>query len=437
MSDRAAAANSGQHRGVPVVVVGAGMAGLTCAVALHEAGQAVQVVEASDEVGGRIRTDRRPDGFVLDRGFQVVLTGYPVAKRWLSLDRLNLSAFDAGAWVWTGRRRVPLADPLRHPAALARDLTTSLFSVGDKLRLARFGLWTHFAGWETAAEAGDDISTEAELKRIGFGTGFIERFARPFWGGIMLDPALTTSARLFRFTTKMFLQGHAALPAAGIRAMPAQLLVRLPHGAVHLNRSVQEIVIEDGIATGVRVADEQLSAAAVVIATDPPAARRLTGLTAFPSEDDGAGSTTVYLAGSREPPTGARLVLDGTGSLAVNHLAPLSAVAPSYAPPGQHLVAAVVLGEAQAVPDDLLGERVRGEVARLLDHSPADWRVLQVTRLPFSQFAQPPGIFARLPATTTPVNRLFLASEATVDSSYNGAMLSGERAAAAVLSAIR
>lgn len=425
--------------GPTVVVVGAGMAGLTCAAALHAAGRPVIVLEASDGVGGRVRTDRHPAGYLLDRGFQVILEAYPALHRHVTPASLRPAAFDAGALIWTGRRLVPLADPLRHPRALPRDLTTPLFGARDKLRLAALGLRARLAGWESAREASGDPATAQSaaeaLWAAGFDRGFVDRFARPFWGGILLDRSLGTDAGPLRFTLKMFLEGNAVLPEGGVQAMPERLARRLPIGAVRLRRPVEAIVIEDGRATGVRVRGETLPTAAVVVATDPPTAKRLTGITSIP--DRGISCATVFLAGAHDPGLGRRLTLDGTGTSIVNHVAPLSTVAPSYAPPGRHLLAAVVLSDAletNGLDDDaVLAQRARDATATMIGHDPANWTPLRVVRVPFSQFAQPPGIYARLPGNVTGTRGLYLASEATVDSSYNGAILSGEAAARAVL----
>ncbi|MEJ7762605.1 MAG: NAD(P)/FAD-dependent oxidoreductase [Thermomicrobiales bacterium] len=428
----------------PIVVVGAGMAGLTCAVELARAGRHVLVLEASDGVGGRVRTDRHRDGFLLDRGFQVLLEAYPAVRRQVDIDELRPRAFDAGALIWTGRRLVPLADPLRHPGAALRDLTSPVVGARDAARLAALGARARLAGWETAAAAaadgGEDRSSLDELRARGFSQPFIDRFARPFWGGILLRPGLETSAGTLRFTTKMFLQGRGILPEAGMQALPEALARRLPLGAIRLHRPVEAIVLRDGRAVAVRVGGrghgEVVPASAVVVATDPPAARRLTGLETIPAE--GVPSTTVYLtnrrAGGPPPPLGRRLTLDGTGTLAVNNLGALSTVAPSYAPVSRHLLSAVVLGEWAGNPDDeAVIRRARDDSARMMGHDPAEWEALGLVRVPFSQYAQPPGIFSRLPGVRTPTAGLYLASEATVDSSYNGAITSGEAAAAAIL----
>jgi phytoene dehydrogenase-like protein len=413
------------------------MAGLTTAVALHEAGIPVRVFEAGNRVGGRLRTDRHPDGFLIDRGFQVALDAYPAAGRWLDQGALALGAFDAGAFLATARRLVPLADPLRHPRALPRDLTTRLFGLDDKVRLARLALECAAAPWESANEAarssGAGGSAAEYLWSRGFSEAFVDRFARPFWGGITLDPHLAGSAGPLLFTVKMFTRGRAVLPAEGIAALPEQLARRLPSGVVTLGARVTELVIDDGRAAGIRVAGEIVNGSAVVVAADLPSAAALTGLPALAAIDRGLPSVTVYLAGSRSPGTGPRLVLDATRRRLVNHLAPLSEVQPGYAPAGQHLLAAVVIGE-RAASDDLeeIAARARDEAATMLGHAPSDWRVVETVSVPFSQFAQPPGIYRRLPGNGTPLRGLVLASEATVDSSYNGAMTSGETAATIV-----
>lgn len=420
----------------PVIVVGAGMAGLTCAAEICRAGRDVKVLEASDGIGGRVRTDHHPDGFLLDRGFQVLLDGYPAVRRQIDLAEIHPHRFDAGALVWTGKRLVPLADPIRHPAAISRDLATSLFGTGDKVQLAAMGARVRLSRWQTAADAAGDNSAAMALWSAGFSREFVDRFARPFWGGILLDRGLATNAGPLWFTTKMFLQGNGVLPACGMQAMPDYLAGRLPLGVIRVNRAVDEVLQEDGRTSGVRVGGELIPASAVVVATDPPAAQRLTGIEAIPT--DPVGCTTVYLTrgngNDARPPLGKRLTLDGTGTLAVNHLAPLSNVAPAYAPSGQHLLAAVLIGENATDPDDeAIARRARDDAARMMGHAAEDWRPLATIRVPFSQYAQPPGIYDTLPDVTTSTPGLFLASEATVDSSYNGAITSGERAADAVI----
>lgn len=421
----------------PVIIVGAGLAGLTCAKELHRAGTPVIVIEAADTVGGRVRSHRDSGGFVIDRGFQIMLSAYPALKRQVDLDSLGAAAFDAGAVIWTGTRRIPLADPLRHPVSLVRDLTAPVFPLADKLRLARWALGVSRASWDSAADAanerGVDRSGMDALRRRGFSDAFIAGFAQPFWGGILLDRSLSASAGVLEFTLRMFLGGSAVLPEEGVGAVPAALAAELPPDAVRLRSTVTEVLREDGRVTGVRLADgDAIAGSAVVVAADPPTARELTGIGMIPVTP--VGCVTVYFSGATDPGIGKKLLLDGTSTSSVNHIAPLSTVQPSYAPPGKHLIAAVMLEQAVLERfDDEIGDRARADVERMLGQ-PGAWDVHRIVRVPFSLYHQEPGSHRRLPDATTGVPGLFLASDATVDASSNGAMLSGEAAARAVRS---
>ncbi len=420
----------------PVIVVGAGLAGLTAARNLHRDGYPVRVFETEPEIGGRTRSHRSTDGFTIDRGFQILLSAYPALRRHADLDALGARPFDSGAHVWTGSRLVPLRNPLRHPYGIVRDLTSPVLGVGDRLRLVRSAIALARAPWTTAAEAANafpDASTFDALHGHGFSDAFIDRFARPFWGGIALDPTLSFSAGVMRFTAKMFLAGDAVLLRDGAGALPHALAADLPAGAIATSAPVEALTIEHGRVTGVRVDGERVPGAAVVVATDPPAAARLTGIDAIPV--DPVGCVTVYLATEQDPGIGRMLVIDGTGRQQVNHVAPLSAVQPSWAPKGQHLLAAVLLGDEALARDDAgNGAIAARSVADMLGIAPPG--VVEVVRVPFSLYRQPPGIHRVLPDAATGVTGLFLASDATVDASVNGAIMSGEDAAHAVRLAI-
>ena len=324
----------------PVVIVGAGLAGLSCAVALHEAGVDVVVLEASDGVGGRVRTDRI-DGFLVDRGFQVALTAYPELVRQFDLDALDLQRFDPGALVWRQGKGSAVSDPFRLPTTTVSTLLSPIGSVGDKLRIAR--LRARLRRVDPAQLlAGDDVTTVTALRGAGFSETVIQRFFRPLVGGIQLDPDLGDSRRMFDVIFRMLADGDAAVPAGGMQEIPHQLASQLPAGTVRLGATVasttpNSVAIVDG---------DEILASAVVVATEGPAASALLGLP--PVESKAAGC--VYFVADEAPTDSRMVILDGTGIGPVLNAAVMSNVAPTYAPAGKHLVVAALPG---AVEGDL------------------------------------------------------------------------------------
>jgi phytoene dehydrogenase-like protein len=420
----------------PIIIAGGGIAGLACASLLIQQNQPVVLFEASDRVGGRVRTDI-VEGYRIDRGFQVLPEAYPALSRVVSLQEVGPRRFESGAIVWDGTAQHRLASPFSEPKALPGLLRSHPIPMKDMLKLARLAASCRMAKWETAAAASvsreGSQSTLELFEKAGFSNRFITRFAKPFWGGISLDPALSLSAGPVLFTLKMFTEGAAVIPEAGMQALPDAMAERHPDALVRLNTPVEKIAIEDGKATGVVARGETIAGSAVVVATGGPAAKALTGIETIPT--DGIGCTTVYLAGSRDPGIGKMLLLNGSGFGGVNHIAPLSNVAPSYAPQGKHLIAAVLLEtpDLRGRNPDSIVQLARAEAARMLGQNIEDWEAVSTVTVPFSQFRQPPGFVAHLPRNRTDTLGLYLAGEYTVDSSINGALSSGLNAAEAIL----
>jgi phytoene dehydrogenase-like protein len=420
-----------------IIIVGAGMAGLTCARDLVQAGKQVLVLEASDQVGGRVRTDIHEDGYRLDRGFQVLFTAYPAAKRHLHYDELKQRKFEPGAILVKSSKRYEIVDPMREPEHILTGLRNPLISIADKLRVLRLrqeimGRSTAdiFSG-KTQPEARDE-STEQYLRRFGFADdGFIDNFARPFYGGIFLDRSLATSARMFQFTFKMLATGNTIVPAEGMQRIPQQLAEMLPQGAVRYNARVSELLISQGKVQGVRLANgEMIEAEQVVVATESPQAAKLTGL---PLPTEGKASMCLYFAGDQRLYPQRKILLNANPDAYVNNAVLLTNIAPTYAPPRKHLLSVTVLDPLEN-DDELVARRCLAEMARwFLEYNLSGWKFLAAYRIPFSQFIQKPGIFDHQPDNRTPIEGLYLAGECTQSSSIQGAMHSGEYAAKAIL----
>ncbi|WP_266076120.1 NAD(P)/FAD-dependent oxidoreductase [Haladaptatus caseinilyticus] len=411
-----------------IVVAGAGLAGLVAARHLAELGVDVHVFEREDEAGGRVRT-REKGGFLLDRGFQVLFTEYPAAKRELDYDELDLRYFSPGAVLARPGGRSVLADPLRDPKTVFESATNREVSLGDKIRTLRLRR-------ELARKPnreifdGDDESIEEYLHKRGFSEQFRTRFVGPFYGGITLDRSLSTSKKVFEFTFKMLSTGRTAIPTDGMGAISEQLAdnARKAGAKIEFGNGVSAVET-DGDEAKIEVGGETITADAVVVATDPKSARELTGVDSIPT--DARGCVTQYLPHDASLDTGKRILLNVADD-APNEIVPLSAVAPEYAPDDRELLSATFLGTSEK-SDDELAETVRGTLqAWYPERTFSNLEHLHTDRIEFAQFAQPPGVFDSLPSNRTGRKSVYLAGEFTEASSLNAAMESGRKAARAV-----
>ena len=410
---------------VDVIVVGAGLAGLSVARAVEAAGHSVVVVEAADGVGGRVRTDV-VDGFRLDRGFQVLLTAYPEVGRQLDLAALRPCAFDPGSLVWLGKRMYAIGDPTRRPGMLLSSAVAPVGSVIDKVRLA--GLLHRLRRADPVSLLqGEDVSTLTSLRDLGFSTRMIDRFFRPLLGGIQLDVHLSASRRMADIVLRCLATGDSVVPALGMQAIPDQLAAGLLPGTVHLGSAVAAVAPGE-----VRLVDGRVvRAARVVVATEAPSAAALLRERHVVAPASRTVSC-VWFAAPKPPMDNKLIVLDGTITGPALNVAVMSNVSPDYAPPGQALIAAAcpaAEGDLSALPDAVRAQ-MRGWWGAEVD----EWRVLRTDSIAHGQpDSQPP--FA--PKKRVALGEgLFVCGDHRDTPSIQGALFSGRRTAAAVLASL-
>ena len=415
----------------PILIIGAGLAGLACANWLHRAGRAVLLLEAADAVGGRVRTDVTADGFRLDRGFQILLTDYPEARRMFDYGALRLQAFRSGAVIrLPGGRETTLENPLEAPLAAFAALASPIGTLGDKLRIAR--LATELQGQspeQLLAQPG--TTTLTYLRRYGWSERIIATFFRPFFGGVYLDRDLDTASNFFKFVFQQFVRGEATLPALGMQQLPEQLAARLPVGTIRLRTPVAAVL--DGGRTVQLASGETLTAAATVLATDDPAAAQLLGVgLAAPAAPLARPTTCTYFATNGPAPShGARLLhLNAQPGALVHNVAFPAEVSAALVPAGQGLVSVSTHGEHHLTEEALLA-CLRVELAAWFGPAAAGWRHLRTYRIAQALPVYGPGQPAQQPLKLG--DTLFRCGDWVAYPSLNAALGTGRQVAEQLL----
>ena len=407
---------------LPILIVGAGLSGLTCAVQLHEAGIPVQVIEASDDVGGRVRTDP-VDGFLLDRGFQVYLSAYPDAGGLLDLEALQLKPFSSGALVYNGQKLIRVMDVFKHPGSLLESAFAPVGTLADKLRVALLRFRAMGSSSEEIASR-PDMETQEFLKKFGFSPAMIDGFFRSFYGGIFLEKELRTSSRMFEFTFKMFSEGSATLPARGMRAIPRQLAKRLPPQTIRLNSPVSS-ANRNGI---LLASGEKTEGSRVVIATH--AAQTAEIIPGFAKQAPAWRSVSNLYFGAKISPLAEPIIaLNASGRGLVNNFCVPSDVAPGYAPPGQSLISVSLLG-LHREPE--IPERVREELRSWFGNQVDDWQHIRTDVIRHALPEQGPG--SPSPGYIEH-DGILICGDHTTSASIEGAIISGKKTAAAIIHA--
>lgn len=399
-----------------ITIIGAGISGLTTAVYLHKKGYEVQILEASDRAGGRIKTDL-VNGFLLDRGFQVLLTEYPEAKSLLNYEKLNLKKFLPGATVLYDDGQFEIADPFRRPSLLFSTVFAPVGCIKDKLntfflknKLVNSTLSTIFKQPE--------IKTVDKLKEYGFSEKMINRFYKPFFSGIFLENDLKTSSNMFDFVMKMFSEGDAAIPELGMEEIPKQLVQMLPPDSIIYNHKVNAIenntiICENGI---------KFSTDKIIIATEA------TGFASnyiAETKQNFHQVTNVYFEAKLPPTNKAVVILNAaTNKKWVNNLTVMSNVSDKYAPKGKVLIS-ISLNGIPAENEVTLTENMKNELKKWFGNQVEDWNMIKTYRI---NYALPNlnSISNELDISQCKINEnLFICGDHLLNGSINAAMKTG------------
>ncbi|MCH7409423.1 FAD-dependent oxidoreductase [Belliella sp. DSM 111904] len=404
-----------------VFIVGAGVSGLIAAFELERSGNTPIILEASDRVGGRIATDLH-EGFLLDRGFQVLLTAYPEARRYLDYDALKLKYFSPGAKILNPGSSYTISDPMRNPSRLIGMILSKVGSLSDKLKIRKLNL-------ELTKMSVDEIfdtpstTTLSFLRNYGFSDKIINNFFKPFFSGIFLENELSTSSRMFKFVFKMFGEGHAAIPEGGMGEIANYLRNKLNHTEIRLNTPVAsvegpKITLQNG---------EVIDAEKVIVTCRPDLViDQLKGQ--FSSN---RSVYNVYFSLEKSFLIQPLIALVSDGKFLINNLVFMTDISKSYSTNGKALLSVSVT--KPVANEDSLVDLIKIELEALSGINAEFFKHIKTYKIE-DALPEVDDMKANLPFTNSKLNdHVFLAGDYMLNGSINAAMTSGRKAAEAVL----
>ena len=399
-----------------ITIIGAGISGLSAGLHLHRKGFTVKIIEASDRVGGRIKTDI-VDGFRLDQGFQVLLTSYPEAKMLLDYDALELKIFLPGATVLYDGGQFEIADPFRRPSALLATAFAPVGSLKDKFN-------TFILKNKLIAKSVEGVfaqpqkSSLEQLSDYGFSTKMINRFFKPFFSGIFLENNLATSNRMFDFVMKMFSEGDAAIPALGMEEIPKQLAKQLPEQAFLFNTKVVDIQANTIITT----TGEQIQSDIIIVATEATA---LISKYKTTTETKHHSVTNVYFEAKVAPSNKAVVILNASEKdKIVNNLTVMTNASMAYAPAEKVLVSVSCTGMLD-YSDQELAQKIKTELQPWFGNQVEHWSHLKTYKV---KYALPQLAILKDDLNTADMkinDNLYCCGDHLMNGSINAAMKSG------------
>lgn len=400
-------------------IIGAGVSGLIAAQILENYGYSPTILERSETVGGRVKSDQ-VEGYIVDHGFQVLLSSYPAAKKYLNYDTLELQELLPGATIFKEGKAQTIGDPLRSLSLLFPTLFSTIGNFSDRLKILKLN---SILKKKKIA----DIFNEKEkttlqyLQDFGFSDDIIQNFFTPFFSGIFLESNLATSSRMFEFVYKMFGDGLAVIPKKGIQAIPNQLKVNLKNTTFQFNQTVKE-VLDDKII----LADKsEIKSHITIIATE--ASHLISNLKN--QETEWKSCDTLYFETTTKQIDKALIGLIADKNALINNIFYATSIA-TASKGNKELLSVTVVKEHHLKEADLI-KTVQEELAKYCTISDTTFLKRYQIRKALPKLS---NIQYEISSSETKLkSTIFLAGDQLLNGSLNAAMIAGERAALGVI----
>ncbi|MDB4496319.1 FAD-dependent oxidoreductase [Flavobacteriaceae bacterium] len=406
-----------------IYIVGAGVSGLVAAQVLEKKGYQPVILEASDRAGGRVKTDIKK-GFQLDHGFQVLLSSYPAAQKYLDFKALKLEELKPGAVIFNNGKQQIIGDPLRDISTLFSTLFSGIGTLSDKFKIFQLNLKLKNKSIETIFSS-DEISTKAYLQEFGFSSQIIAQFFTPFFTGIFLENELTTSSRMFEFVFKMFGEGLAVLPKGGMEEISKQLVSNLKNTTFQYNTQVTSVSDKEIILH----TEDKLVSTATIIATD---ASKLVKNT--PSKNlTWKSCQTLYFTANKRVIEKPMIGLVSKEDSLINNVFYHTSVA-THSNNTEELLSVTVVKKHQLSEKQL--------IAAVIKQLKEECTIDQLTFLAIYHIKRAlPDLkdikYEVSPSKTQLSSGIFLAGDVQLNGSLNAAMIAGEKAALQVIASLK
>ena len=406
-----------------IYIVGAGVSGLVAAQVLENKGYHPIILEASNRAGGRVKTDFI-DGFQLDHGFQVLLSSYPAAQKYLDFKALELQELRSGAVIFKNGKQQVIGDPLRDISVLFSTLFSGVGNLLDKIKILQLSLRLQKKSID-AIFSSQEISTKEYLQEFGFSSQMIAQFFSPFFTGIFLENKLTTSSRMFEFVFKMFGEGLAVIPKGGMEEISKQLVAKLSNTTFQFNTKVRsvsdkEIILNTG---------EKLASTATIIATD---ASKLIN-NAPPKNLSWKSCQTLYFTANKRVIEKPMIGLVSKEDSLINNIFYHTSVA-THSNNNEELLSVTVVKEHQLSEEQL--------IAAVIKQLKEECHIDTITFLAIYSIKRAlpdlKNIKYEVSASETQLSSsIFLAGDVQLNGSLNAAMIAGEKAAFQVIASLK